>query len=206
MGIGDLLFPVSCLGCGELAGALCPSCVGQLEPPEPFPVPEGLDTCTALTSYAGVARRVVSGLKYRNDRSALAALAASAARAVPVDRHLHVVTWVPTVPSHRRGRGFDHGELLARAVGRSGQRPARALLTRAEGQGQTGRGRDARRRPTPFLVRRRVAGSVLLVDDVLTTGATLSAAAEALRAAGAGAVHGLALAHTPPSVRRDARS
>lgn len=178
---------------------MCRSCVAQLEPPASFPVPVGLDSCSALTSFRGDARRVVSGVKYRNDRSALAVLATAAAGLV-MHRDAQVVTWVPTVPSHRRGRGFDHGELLARSVGRSLRLPARPLLGRLDGAGQTGRGQVGRRDPTPFVARRSTDQTVLLVDDVLTTGSTLGAAATVLRAGGAPAVHGLVLAHTPAPV------
>ncbi len=205
MGLASALFPVPCVGCGTAGAALCADCLAAFEPARDVPIPAGLDTCAALTTYCGVARQVIAGVKYRNDRSALGLLAVASAQLVghlPVD----AVCWVPTVASHRRGRGFDQAELLARQVGRALRVPTRRLLGRVDGPSQTGRDRASRARPTPFAIARTAPCSVLLVDDVVTTGATLAAAAHQLRRGGADVVHGLALAHTPaPSVTRSPR-
>jgi len=96
------------------------------------------------------------------------------------------VTWVPTSNARRRQRGFDQAELLARAVARELDRPCRSRLVRAPGPAQTGRSRTERLRGPTFSI---VGGhgdpsAVLVVDDVLTTGATVSAAASTLRSAG----------------------
>jgi len=91
--------------------------------------------------------------------------------------------------------------VLAGAVARRLGVPSVALLDRGPGPAQTGRGRAERRRgpeltPTPA-TRRWTGATVAVVDDVLTTGASLSAAARALRSGGAGAVVGLVAARTP---------
>jgi predicted amidophosphoribosyltransferase len=112
---------------------------------------------------------------------------------------LDVVTWAPTATSRRRRRGYDQAELLARAVAAHVGRPCRPLLRRLDRAGpQTGRPRAERlaRAPT-FVARRRLGGNVLLVDDVVTTGATLHAGATALLVGGASRVQAIAAAATP---------
>lgn len=153
-------------------------------------------------AYEGVGREVVARLKYRNARSALPWLAAGMAALVARrgDSGLDVVTWVPTTAARRRARGFDQGRLLATAVGRRLGLPSRPLLRRLGGPPQTGATRAARLAGPRLALRARPPARVLLVDDVVTTGATLAAAATVLRAAGA--VHvGAAVA-----ARRGARS
>jgi predicted amidophosphoribosyltransferase len=106
-----------------------------------------------------------------------------------------VVTWAPANAVHIKQRGFDHGELLARAVAKRLHLPVKELLTRQLDTAMTGRAAAARHvtlRPAC-----PVSGSVLLVDDVVTTGATSSAAARALKSAGAIRVIVLAAAYTP---------
>lgn len=147
-----------------------------------------MDTCGALLAYEGVGRELVARLKYRNARAAAGFLADSMAALVdPLD--IDVVTWVPTTAARRRRRGFDQARLLARLIARRLDRPLRPFLVRAPGPAQTGRARVARRQGPVFTGRTGARGErVLLVDDVVTTGATLAAASAALRAAGAARV------------------
>jgi len=168
-----------------------------------------VDRWVAAFAYEGVAREIVARLKYRNERAALPWLAAAMCAAFAehdlagrgdIGRPA-VVTWAPASAGRRQGTGFDHGELLARAVARRLELPAVGLIARAAGPPQTGRTRAARR-PGPALRPAPNAGgargkAVLLVDDVVTTGATLSSAASALHRAGAVSVIALTAAATP---------
>jgi predicted amidophosphoribosyltransferase len=142
-------------------------------------------------------RTLLLALKYRNRRDALSYLAAQIVGVFDVEAD--VVTWVPTTAARRRARGFDQAELLARAVGRRRGVPVRSLLRRVDGRAQTGRDAKDRRTGPEFTARpgRRVATSVVLIDDIGTTGATLHAAAQVLAAAGWPEIHARTVAWTP---------
>jgi predicted amidophosphoribosyltransferase len=194
-----VLLPTTCPCCGARGPAPCLACTAELRRAPALPVPPALDTCAALLAYEGVGRELVARLKYRNARAAAGFLAGAMAALVdPAD--VDVVTWAPTTAARRRRRGFDQAALLARLVARRIAVPCRPLLTRPPGPPQTGRAGAARQQPRGFRPGRRSrprTQRVLLVDDVVTTGATMTAAARALRAAGATGVHGLAAARTP---------
>jgi competence protein ComFC len=98
-----------------------------------------------------------------------------------------VVTFVPSSPKSMGERGFNPAEALARPLSRTLRLPCRPLLRKIRSTtDQAELGRDERRRNLMGAFRaRRVAGRVLLVDDVMTTGATADACARALREAGA---------------------
>lgn len=153
--------------------------------------------------FSGRVRQVLLGFKYRNRRAIAGHLAGLvvnrlAAGGVRPD----VVTWAPTARRRRHERGFDQAELVARQVARQLGLPCRRLLDHTGAVGpQTGRGRAERQLrmvAPPLRASPRVpAAHVLVVDDVVTTGATLRAAAGVLRAAGATDVTMAAVAATP---------
>jgi ComF family protein len=100
------------------------------------------------------------------------------------------ITYVPTANARVRERGYDQAALIARELSRQVGSPCVPLLARVGGQRQLGQGRAARKKQMegafrvlkPALLQNK---HVLLVDDVLTTGATCEAAARVLRQAGA---------------------
>jgi ComF family protein len=196
-----VFLPTSCPVCGATGPAPCAGCAAELRHAPSLPAPAGVDSCVALLTYAGAGRELVARLKYRNARASVPFLARGMAAVVPAP--IDVVTWAPTTPARMRGRGFDQARLLARAVARQLGVPCRPLLRRRPGPAQTGRDAVARHAGPGFSARRALDGRrVLLVDDVVTTGATVTAAARALTKAGAGEVHVVAAARTPPSRRR----
>jgi predicted amidophosphoribosyltransferase len=164
--------------------------------------PLGVDRLVSVFAYSDAARELVARVKYRDARHALAFLAdVLADRSRPtLTPAPAVVTWPPTTARRRRERGFDHAELLARRVATRLALPAAALLHRVDGAAQTGASRDVRRVGPRFTATHRPTepgGAVLLVDDVVTTGGTLSAAARALRSAGWARVVAVTAAGTP---------
>lgn len=168
-------------------------------------MPAGLDRCRSLLSYEGVGRELIARLKYRNARSAVAWLATGMASLVArwvADAGIDVVvTWAPTTSARRRARGYDQAQVLASAVAAELALPCRNLLRRHPGPPQTGRSREERWHGPAFTSRgppaRTGGGAVLLVDDLLTTGATLSSAAATLRSGSASVVVGLTAGRTP---------
>jgi predicted amidophosphoribosyltransferase len=169
--------------------------------PPALAAPPGLDSCRALVAYDADVRATVVALKNRDGRALVTPLAEGLARLVPPEAGL-VVTWAPTSPRRRRQRGYDQAELLARAVGRRRGLPVRRLLVRRPGTAQSGRSAGERWHHAGFLARGAAPATVLLIDDVTTTGATLAAAALALRQAGAAQVHGLVVARAPARAPR----
>lgn len=157
---------------------------------------EGVDAAAALLEYRGVARELVARLKYRNQRAVIDWLARGMAPLVPADAD--ALTWAPANRGHVRERGFDHAELLARAVARLAGRPLQRLFRRADDAPLTGRTAAERGRALRLDVVAPAPARLVVVDDVLPSGATVRAAASAARGAGATRVYGLFAAYTPP--------
>jgi predicted amidophosphoribosyltransferase len=204
--IGTMIFQIRCAGCDTPGAAVCTTCRFALLGPRPQPGAHGVQ---AAVPFTGRARRVVLGLKYRNRRQVarhVAGLVVNAIVAAGDHRGLDVVTWAPTSPARRRERGFDQGELVARHVARQLGVPCRRLLTRSSTTApQTGRSRVERLHGPEFAARPGLAGQrVLVVDDVVTTGATLRAAASALRHAGVVEPRLYAIASTPAGAAKSA--
>jgi ComF family protein len=190
-----VLLPVICPACGSRGAAPCARCVASMRRALPQPKPVGAASCVALLDYDGPARELVARFKYRNARAGLGWLAEGMAALVD-PRSVDVVTWAPTTRARRRKRGFDQARLLAKAVARRLGVPCVSLLRRKPGAPQTGRDLASRRTGGSFQTRCSVRGRVLLIDDVVTTGATVRSATRALHNAGANEVHVVAAART----------
>lgn len=137
--------------------------------------------------HEGHTRDLVLGLKYGRKRSNARALAEIIVGAVAWNGFAcDVVTWAPTTMSHQQERGMDHAELIARHVGVLLALPTRRLLRRINRVSQTGLDRDERL-VSPDFVARPLGRQrhVLIIDDVVTTGATFRAATKALVGTGA---------------------
>lgn len=190
-----MLVPRRCPVCDRPGPAPCGRCIDDMRrAPSSWRPPPSLDDLRALVVYDGAARRLLTRLKYGNARASVPWLGRAMADLVrhdPVD----VVTWVPTTGARRRSRGYDQARILARAVARQAGLPCRRLLHRRPGPAQTGQSREARWH-RPAFGARPIGGRVLVVDDIVTTGATMAAAAQALRTAGADRVIGVAAAVT----------
>ena len=140
-----------------------------------------------IEPHEGHTRELVLGLKYGRKRANARLLADIVVESVNwSDFIVDVVTWAPTTISHQHERGMDHAELIARHVGALLALPVKRLLRRINTISQTGLDRDERLISPEFVARPlRRHCNVLIIDDVVTTGATFRAATQALVAVGA---------------------
>lgn len=188
----------ACRRCGAPFGLVqCPSCnevmlarIGR----DSFP----FDCCASATMYAAESGRIVRVFKDRGEQRLAVEMGAMMARAVPPAWPVDAVTFVPSSLAAFRFRGFDHAELIARQVASRLGVPCHSLLARPDTRDQrklTG-GQRVKNLAGRFHAEANAEprGSLVLVDDVFTTGATLCSATDALIAAGARAVHGLTFA------------
>jgi ComF family protein len=196
-----LVVPPRCSVCGRECAVrerLCEGCevgLGQLAPCSTA-VP-GLDATWSAAPYEGVARDLVVALKF-GARLPLASRAGAVIAALaPTGLLEGAIVPVPPAPARRRWRGFDAAEAIAAALSAETGLPLRRCLRRSQGRPQVGRPRSERLAAPP---RVRLAepppDAAVLIDDVVTTGATLTACARALRSGGCEQVVALTFARS----------
>lgn len=189
-----------CVLCDRPGDVVCQQCAVGLARAPSLPLPRHTDSCVAVFDYRS-ARSLVTSLKNGNRRDLVGWLAEQMFRVIEVPAGA-VVTWAPTGQARRRSRGYDQAELLARAVARRMGVRCVPMLHRRPGPAQKGRTAGERLANPSFAVPRPCPFEVLLVDDVVTTGATLAAAATALRGGGAMCVHAAVVARAPARIGR----
>ena len=168
--------------------------------------PNGLDACHAAVDYGYPWSGVLQAFKFRGDpgwAGALATLLRSTPWVEPALEAAELVLPIPLAPQRLRMRGFNQAQLLAQALAPT-RVQAGLLLRTHDTPAQSGLDRTQRLRNLarafavePLCAAQLAGRQVLLVDDVMTTGATLQAAAAVLRQAGAARVTALVLARTP---------
>ncbi|HEX6754172.1 MAG TPA: phosphoribosyltransferase family protein [Solirubrobacterales bacterium] len=145
-----------------------------------------MDRTWSSAPHEGVARDLVAALKFRRLLPVAGTMAERIQWLAPASLLSGAIVPVPTATLRSLGRGFDPAAEIAAALAARTEMPLAGCLRRSGGGRQVGRRRaDRLGHPPQVHVRSDVPRSVLLVDDVLTTGATLSACARALRRGGA---------------------
>ncbi|MEX1170365.1 MAG: ComF family protein [Chloroflexota bacterium] len=210
----DLAFPASCAGCGREGEPLCAACRpaldARLELPGGTPIGLPADLPAPLLQvewcapFAGPVRGALLQLKYAGERRLARPLGEAVARRwARVGEGATVVVPVPVHADRERQRGYDQAALIAEvAAATLGLSCVRALVRSRATAAQFELGRDERSANVAGAFRLRtleaieaVAGRwALLVDDVVTTGATLAACGVALQEAGAYVVSAITVA------------
>jgi ComF family protein len=204
----SLVAPPLCVACGGAARVhepLCPACRADLRwLSSKQPAGAGVPAWAAV-SYEGSARSLVRSLKFRGALRLADTMAAQmAANAPPGLLEGRSLVPVPLHPARRRRRGFNQAMAIALALSRRTGLQVADCLERTSGgarASQVGMARDERLSALEGSIRLRARAPVplrvLLVDDVVTTGATLRACAAALATAGVGEVGAIVYARTP---------
>lgn len=213
----SLLAPHECLGCGTEGFLICANCKKSLKPAVErcyscHKSMSGGRTCPscrrssslysvrAAVRYEGAAKDLIWKLKFGRARAA----AAEASRLlgdytrIP-DSGTAIITHAPTATNRIRRRGYDQAALIAKAFAQNNGQPYTPLLARLGTHKQVGASRMVRSSQLQEAFRpiheQRIRGAhIILIDDVVTTGATLQAAAAALREAGAKRVEAIVFA------------
>jgi len=212
----DLALPAACSGCGREGAPLCEACLPALDARLALPggtpmglpadIPAPLLQLEWCAPFAGPVRAALHDLKYAGERRLADPLGAAIARRWSrVGIGAEVVVPVPVHADRERRRGYDQAALIAEVAARHLGLPSVRALERGRAtvaQFELGRDERAANVAGAFRPRRSlrhapeaIAGRwVLLVDDVVTTGATLAASAEALETAGARVVSAITVA------------
>lgn len=204
----QMIAPHHCYGCGLVGRALCINCKNHivfdafelcLACRKPTLALSGIcrdckpsyDRAWCVGLYEGALKETLHAYKFERAKSAyrdFADLLDARVDVLPADV---IVTYVPTLSSHRRQRGYDHMKLIAKSFARKRGLKCKSILVRLNKTHQ--RGSSAKDRWSQsqgaYMAKNVVAGATyLLLDDVVTTGATIEHAARVLKRAGAGQV------------------
>lgn len=170
---------IGCLLCDSSPNnsGVCSNCLNQ----------SGIQAVWALGAYEGALERLIHDMKFRHKREAATILGEQLAKVIPEQEAAPLIIPLPTAADRMRQRGFDHSASIAKALARVRAWPYSPLLRRNHYGRQVGSDKRTRIQQAAQAYRLDVlAGNrpVLLIDDVLTTGASIKAAAQLLRQAG----------------------
>jgi ComF family protein len=207
----SIIAPHACVGCRAEGSLLCSTCEMDGIPALPdrcyrcLSLAHDSRVCAACrkqsalrhvwvrTSYDGIARELVSRMKFARAKKATEIIGMLAAEALPHFSSNYIVVPLPTAAVRVRQRGYDHAERISHTIALTKNMRQQCLLRRSGGARQVGASRQQRLSqlrgafyvPDPKALRGR---DILLVDDILTTGGSIEEAARVLRAAGARSV------------------
>lgn len=218
----SVIAPNDCLNCWQESSVLCADCVLSMTD-----VPSSCYRCHKATrnyrscpdhsgkyypnhiymavEYKGLAKELVKAYKFNQKREAADIMAEHLNQILPYYSSNPTVTYVPTSGAHIRERGYDHAKLIAKELARLRGYNYATMLVRTSSIKQIGATRKERMtqlknvlRPTNTKLYKNK--HILLIDDVVTTGATLEACAKVLKQNGIGDIDAAVFARTPKLV------
>lgn len=201
----ELIFPKFCVGCGKLDTFLCQRCFAEIDfytLPLSLPNQDSTDQIAVMGRYQGVIKKLVTELKYAGIKEiglVIGELLADAVIIPPVE----IITAVPLYPDKLRQRGFNQTEIIGQRLSKLLHLPYQPLLIKTKSTTPQASLTDRHQRlhnlHNCFALNpeysNQLPASVLLIDDVITTGATLCSCAEVLKQAGIPHVYALTAAH-----------
>ena len=203
-----IIFPDRCAGCKKLGELFCPNCRMQLQayPGRMRHIPPALDDVYIGYVFGGPLRNAIHTMKYHRKRRMAEPLGNLLTEAL--DASGLIADALVPIPMHKARlaeRGFNQAAALAGQLGMMCGLPLLDSVERIRATEQQAHLNSVQRATNvqgAFLWRSEVPAParILIIDDVLTTGATMNACAEALRRAGAERVYGLALARSRPEL------
>jgi ComF family protein len=214
----SLLAPQVCIGCNGEGAVLCQECQDSITPSPSIcfacgkatrnfrPCPDCISRnkpghTWIFTEYANKPKDLIRALKFDQRRQGAKEIALLMDESFPYFASEPVVTFVPTSSGRRRERGFDQAELIAKELAKIRGWHYQRCLTRQKNTRQLGANRQERLKQLKGVFRpsgQTLTGrSILLVDDVCTTGATLEACTKELKKAGVAQIDAVVFARTP---------
>ena len=217
----DLFYPPRCVNCGKIGESICISCLERIERINPSTCHicgttinptnkccrcsdniDGINGIFSLGIYKGVLKKAVIAIKYARNRN-LAHKLIPLLSSLPCCQQwsIDLVVPIPTSANRKRARGYNQAEWIAKefCLSNNLQFKPQALYKIKDTRSQVGLSIKERviNVKDAFCALNELVSSkkVLIIDDVITTGATLHSAAKVLKSAGAKMVYGLTIAH-----------
>lgn len=200
----DLIFPQFCVGCGKFDTLICESCYQQINF-YPLTISSeisdwSLEKIIVMAEYEGVAKKMITALKYKSIKDVGQTLARMIYYSTNFTQ-VEAITSVPLHPQRYRHRGFNQATEIALELSKLTQTPFIKLLKRIRHSQPQAKISDKNQRlihlKNTFALNQKVPdlNSVLIIDDVTTTGTTLNECGLILKQAGVKKIYGLVVAH-----------
>lgn len=209
--------PFSCLGCSKVGSLLCYECqMISINPPPPrcygcqkasssYAICQNckrtlkIDSISYTGPYEEIYKEIILTMKKHSSRQCFTDIAQTLALFLETAQDYDAIVPVPTTMRHVRQRGFDHTKMIALHLSRAKDLPLLCILQRTSNDYQVGKSRKERFAQMQDGVKLKEVknlngAKILLIDDIVTTGATMSACARVLKQAGAKRVDGVAFA------------